>query len=349
MPDYIVWSAVDWHVRHHRSQCLALALAASGRRVFYVSASLIDDEHVGIESEPLDSLDSTGCLFQIKLFVKDATVMYSSTPGVEAVSHLRASIGEVLDWADSTQVVSLIHHPFWRDIATVLPNCRVIYNCTDLHEAFADLAVTTSAQPDQTPAELAHHVDALIAQAESMENDQKVSIVVVTYNNLSFTRACLGSLDEHSNYGQLEIIVVDNASTDGTQEFLSHWIKAASNRKIILNEKNLGFAAANNRGLAAANGEYLVILNNDTYVTPGWVRTLVKHLQRDESLGLIGPVTNNIGNEAKIDITYASMDKMLRFCPIYSPPPWTNHPAGHCCLFLRNNAARHIHAYRSTG
>jgi GT2 family glycosyltransferase len=52
------------------------------------------------------------------------------------------------------------------------------------------------------------------------------------------------------------------------------------------------------------------MLNNDTYVTPGWVRTLYQHLKSDDTIGLIGPVTNNIGNEAKIDVHYNNMSEM---------------------------------------
>lgn len=514
VPDYIFWGVIDWHFRHQRPQQLAQALAASGRRVFYVSASLIDDERSGFDLEPLDG---AGFLFQIKLYVLGAPVIYSSAPGIETISQLRLSIGEMLEWANSRQVVSVIQHPFWYNIATVLPNSRIVYDCMDHHEGFsntateilsleralfrdADLTVTTSEWLDQIVAEhtkhralirnagdfkhfahppatiyqdpekrciigyygaiaewfdqdlveaiakhfpdccvlligadtvnaqtqlgrlpnvkligevpyeilpfylhsfdvcllpfkvvpltlatnpvkvyeylsaggavisvdlpemkqfgelvktakntegilsaigdaldkpasstvigqrqafareqtWTHRVDALITHAEATENDPKVSIVVVTYNNLDLTRSCLQSLDEHNNYAPLEIIVVDNASVDGTKEFLSEWVNTAQNRKLILNEENRGFSAANNQGLAAANGEYLVILNNDTYVTPGWVRTLVKHLQRDKSLGLIGPVTNNIGNEAKIDIAYASMNEMLETSARYT-------------------------------
>jgi hypothetical protein len=108
-----------------------------------------------------------------------------------------------------------------------------------------------------------HRAETLIFHIEIATDEPKVSVVVVTYNNLDLTRACLASLDEHSNYPELEIIVVDNASTDGTTEFLSKWAGTGSNRRIILNGDNRGFAAANNQGLAAATGEYLVILNNE--------------------------------------------------------------------------------------
>lgn len=146
----------------------------------------------------------------------------------------------------------------------------------------------------------------------------KVSVVVVTYNNLDLTKVCLDSLDRYSDYPDLELIVVDNASTDDTPAYLRSWAAAGGNRHVILNPDNRGFAAANNQGLAAATGEYLVMLNNDTHVTPGWVATLVGHLRRTPTLGLLGPVTNNIGNEARIDIRYADMEGMLQAASDYT-------------------------------
>lgn len=142
-----------------------------------------------------------------------------------------------------------------------------------------------------------------------------VSVVVLAYNNLALTQACLSSIEAHSDYPALEVIVVDNASTDGSPEWLRSWAAepsaAGHRRRLVLNEANLGFAAGNNVGLAAATGEVLVMLNNDTCVTPGWVRTLCAHLRRDPALGLVGPVTNNIGNEARIQIAYRDMDEMV--------------------------------------
>ena len=505
-PDYVIWGIVDWHFRHQRPQQLALALAGTGRRIFYISPALVDDERAGFEAE---ALDTSGQLFQIKLFGKGAPPIYSDAPSLENVAQLRRSIGEVLDWADCKQIVSLVDHPFWYDTASVLPNSRLVYDCMDYHEGFgnnaeslmqlekqllseAELTITTSTWLDDaiTPhakhralirnageyehfakvpnsiyrdsqgrrvigyygaiaewfdldlvesvarqhpdcsvlligadtanaksrlaklpnvtftgelpySELPHYLhgfdvcllpfkvvpltlatnpvkayeylgagkpivtvdlpemaqfgglvyaaagkaaflaavsrvlsqpepesliqqrksfaegqtwqhraEALIQQAESDAPDANVSVIVVTYNNIQLTRACLESLDEYSQYEPLEIIVVDNASSDGSPAFLSEWAANGQNRRLILNDDNRGFAAANNQGLAVANGEYLVLLNNDTYVTPGWIRTLVRHLQRDKTIGLIGPVTNNIGNEAKIDITYDGMDEM---------------------------------------
>lgn len=145
-----------------------------------------------------------------------------------------------------------------------------------------------------------------------------VSVIVVTYNNLDLTRVCLRSLELYSDYTNLEVIVVDNASADDTPAYLAAWAAARSGRQIVLNPDNRGFAAANNQGLAKARGEYLVMLNNDTHVTQGWIATLVAHLRRNKTLGMIGPVTNNIGNEARIDINYDDMDGMLRAAASYT-------------------------------
>lgn len=146
----------------------------------------------------------------------------------------------------------------------------------------------------------------------------KVSVIVVTYNNIEYTRRCLESLELFSDWQNLELIVVDNASGDGTQDMLEKWAASGSARQVILNSDNRGFAAANNQGLAAATGEYLILLNNDTYVTRGWVRGLVTHLRRNPGVGLVGPVTNNIGNEARVETGYSGMVEMAEFARHYT-------------------------------
>lgn len=162
------------------------------------------------------------------------------------------------------------------------------------------------------------HRVAALSDAIAALRGPRVSVIVLTYNNLDMTRACLESVEQHSDYANMEVIVVDNASSDDTPAFLREWERGGSSRKIILNQDNLGFAAGNNVGLAAADGAYLVLLNNDTYVTPGWVATLLGHLRRSPTLGLLGPVTNNIGNEARIDIAYSSMEEMCQRAAAYT-------------------------------
>src|SRR5262249_45459242 len=71
-----------------------------------------------------------------------------------------------------------------------------------------------------------------------------------------------------------------------------------------------GFAGGNNVGLRAARGDYVILLNNDTVVTRGWVRDLIRPMQLDPKIGLAGPLTNKIGNEQKIKAVYHDMPEM---------------------------------------
>jgi GT2 family glycosyltransferase len=138
-----------------------------------------------------------------------------------------------------------------------------------------------------------------------------ISVVVLTYNNWAYTEACLESLLQQTDYpGPLEIVVTDNASSDETVDRLTEWVTREPRMKLVLNKDNLGFSAGNNTGLAAASGDYLVMLNNDTVVTRGWLLTLLRHFQSDPKLGLLGPATNHIGNESMVPVAYKSIEEM---------------------------------------
>ena len=138
----------------------------------------------------------------------------------------------------------------------------------------------------------------------------RASIILVTHNNLAFTRLCLGALLGHAERNDFEIIIVDNASTDGTVEFLRSLSPTIT---LIANEANRGFPAANNQALATARGEFLILLNNDTIVPRGWLERLVDHLRNDPSIGSVCACTNRIGNEAEIDTSYRTFGEFCDF------------------------------------
>ena len=138
------------------------------------------------------------------------------------------------------------------------------------------------------------------------------SIVVVTYDGLPFSRLCLETALAHSSDVDLELIVVDNGSNDGTPRYLTALAETDARVRVLLNGRNAGFAAACNQGLGLAGGEHLVLLNNDTMVPPGWLPRLIAHLRNPE-VGLVGPVTNRIGNEAEIETDYRRWGEFLDF------------------------------------
>ena len=124
-----------------------------------------------------------------------------------------------------------------------------------------------------------------------------VSIIVVNYNGKHFLKDCLTSI-LHASYPNMEIILVDNGSNDGSVEFVKNNFP---NVKTIVNDKNLGFAKANNIGYHFANGEYILFLNNDTIVTKDFLTNLVKVLRSDSRIGACESKILLLDDPKKID------------------------------------------------
>lgn len=141
-----------------------------------------------------------------------------------------------------------------------------------------------------------------------------ISVIVLTYNNLEMNKQCINSILKKTAYANYELIIIDNQSTDGTVEYLkelNQW--NLSNIKVIFNNKNSGFAGGNNIGIKEAKGDYILLLNNDTVVTRGWLTAMAKHLENNSNYGMCNPVTNSIGNESKIRVYYHNLQEMQEF------------------------------------
>jgi GT2 family glycosyltransferase len=112
------------------------------------------------------------------------------------------------------------------------------------------------------------------------EQNRSVSIVVLSYNNVKDLPECIRSLIIQT-YHDFEIIIVDNGSTDGSEEFIR---KNYPKIKIIQTGMNLGYSAGNNVGFEAAKGEYIVVVNPDTVADPKWLAELIKPLESDQTI-----------------------------------------------------------------
>jgi GT2 family glycosyltransferase len=146
--------------------------------------------------------------------------------------------------------------------------------------------------------------------ADSLETPE-ASVVVVTRDNLAFLRLSLESVLACTDR-PFELIVVDNGSSDGTPEYLAELAKRNRNVHPVRNDSNRGFATACNQGAALARSEILVLLNDDTAVSGGWLGRLVAHLDRPR-VGMVGPTTNRTGNEAQIDTGYRTWAEFAGF------------------------------------
>jgi GT2 family glycosyltransferase len=111
-----------------------------------------------------------------------------------------------------------------------------------------------------------------------------VSIGIVSWNSESHLPTCFNALKEQ-NYPNLEIIIVDNASTDNSLSIISRFIPEA---KVICNQSNTGFCHAHNQAIELSRGEYYLALNPDVTLQPEYVRTLVFALEEKKGYGLAG-------------------------------------------------------------
>jgi GT2 family glycosyltransferase len=111
------------------------------------------------------------------------------------------------------------------------------------------------------------------------------SIIMPLFNRVELTEQCLVNLAEVTRGMTYEVILVDNASNDGTAELVA---SLGGDVQVIRNSENRGFAAACNQGARAARGRHLVFLNNDTIPLSGWLEPLLVELDADPSVAVVG-------------------------------------------------------------
>lgn len=177
-----------------------------------------------------------------------------------------------------------------------------------------------------------------------------VSFVIPLFNCLPLTQAMLASLRATLPADlSHEIIFVEDGGTDGTREWLA--TLQGDPFRVLLNERNLGFAGANNRAAAIARGEYLVLLNNDLVLQPGWLEPmLAAHQHLGSRAGLVGNIQLNarsgVVDHAGLQITPAGKPVHIRVAPgklrkWLQPEPVVPAVTG-ACVIIRNDLWREL-------
>lgn len=147
---------------------------------------------------------------------------------------------------------------------------------------------------------------------EVMANQKLTSLVVLTFNGLEHTKRCLASIQAHTPEPH-ELIVVDNASIDGTVEFLREYSEEHEATVVIANKRNRGFAGGMNQGISMAKGGVVVLLNNDLAVTEGWMERLHEPFWQFPRCGLVGPMSNFVsGPQLVKDAPYSGDGAEMR-------------------------------------
>ena len=178
-----------------------------------------------------------------------------------------------------------------------LQESRVIQYVFRARARAASLARITPAAPPAT------------APAPAPAARKTTSIVVLAWNELDYTRECVKSVLAHTS-SPYELVLVDNGSADATLEFF----RSVEGAKVVANGKNLGFAGGNNRGILAATGDHVVILNNDTLVTDGWLDGLLGAAEEDPTIGIVGPMSNYVsGPQLVTDPTYGDYPQLQAY------------------------------------
>ena len=135
-----------------------------------------------------------------------------------------------------------------------------------------------------------------------MSKSPLVSVIVLNCNGLQLTDACLRSVFR-SSYPNFEVVLVDNASTDGSAEYLSSHFPTV---RLIANSENLGFSGGNNVGIKAANGKYVVLLNNDVEVEVDWLSEMVGVAECDPLVAVCGPKILDFSDRCRFEYNGAA-------------------------------------------
>lgn len=161
------------------------------------------------------------------------------------------------------------------------------------------------------------------------------SIVMLTLNGLDQTLQCVNSIRTFTD-APYELIVIDNGSTDGT----IGWLHEQPDIRFFCNPGNAGFAAACNQGMEMARGDVLLLLNNDTLVSPRWLTQMLAALFASETVGIVGPVSNFVLPLQKQDAPYESAGDFFSFADRFNrhdPSRWRDLTciSGFCMMFRR--------------
>lgn len=119
----------------------------------------------------------------------------------------------------------------------------------------------------------------------------EISVIIVSWNSLAVIADCINSLLAEASDVEIEIIVVDNDSDDGTREFIKRDFPGVT---LLVNEINQGFAAANNQASLIARGDFLLLINPDARITNGSLRVLFQYIREHTEMGCLGPKILNL-------------------------------------------------------
>lgn len=138
------------------------------------------------------------------------------------------------------------------------------------------------------------------------------SIIILAKDQFEYTKECIDSIYQFTPE-PFELVLIDNGSRDNIPNYFAELKRTKNNVKVVKNIENVGFPKGVNQGLREAVGDYVLIGNNDTIVTPGWLKRMQEVIESNPKIGLVGPMSNNISGLQLIEnLEYSTLQEMLQ-------------------------------------
>ncbi|HKT37608.1 MAG TPA: glycosyltransferase, partial [Ktedonobacterales bacterium] len=347
-PDVFVFAANAWEASDAHGQHLARLYAASGHRCRWLVPRLTTAPtgEIGIVMASAVAGSHMGEIVALALPGDGGDVTARPVFRQTALRHALRALRRYCFEQDLREVLCVVQHPGWAPLVEALRaryGWKVVYDLAhDLPDAetpdprladalaASDLVIASApAQRDELARQGLAQVERVVVVAVGDDPSAlsaavrglygRATIIIVTYRNLEKTRLTLKSVLERTRYPNYDALLVDNGGDPEIQSYARTMAERfPATVRCIFNAENLGFAGANNVGLRAAqDSEYVVLLNDDVIVTPGWLGALLRYLD-DPQIGLVGPVTNAVGNEARIPVDYSDTDGIDAFARAYA-------------------------------
>lgn len=184
-----------------------------------------------------------------------------------------------------------------------------------LLENFVDKVGFTDFYPELIPVDKNEVIEE-IAKSKAL-----ISLVILAYNKLDYTKQCVESILEYTRNCDYELILVNNGSTDGTAEYFNSFPSA---KKIHLNS-NIGATLGFNIGMMVAEGRYVAALGNDIIFTHNWLSNLINCIESDDSFGYVAPAATYMSNYQQIDVEFREIEEFQEYARKYNisdPSKW---------------------------
>jgi len=227
--------------------------------------------------------------------------------GILDESHLRFfALGELLDLLARSGLDPVTVRPVFDP---QVASWRSVGRPTAVKLGWAELSMPSPEEAE----ELFVYQYLISARRKPVRPPRLASIIILCWNELEYTKQCIESVLANTS-APFELVLVDNGSTDGTPDYMA----TIDGAKVIRNEENLGFPKGVNQGIEAAEGDYIVLLNNDTIVPPGWLDRLTQCAESAEDIGMVGPRSNYVVGDQLIAVPYLAPHQIPAFAAKYA-------------------------------